>query len=395
METYRVAILGCRSRGTASGQAYHAHPRTEVVGICDLESERRDTLGNLLGISARYADLDVMIKETSPDIVAVPTGTEFHYDLCMRVLDHGCINIDVEKPICAELAQADALLKKAKKVGARISVHHQGRSGAALKAVSNALEAGKIGDLRHISVSGKGYYGGYGLMNIGTHTINAMLELTGHCHRVTASLMTDGRQPVPDDVVPSPNGMGTIAGEHMTAILEFGKSVTVTLTQHRFPVVDPTAHSFEVFGSEGRLFWHSSGAWWLPVPHFIPDNSEWQALKLEAPPDYDSTFKAKEDEYLYVDDYVQALDGDMDPPSNGAEGLHVMEIMMGIFESGAYGRPVSLPQEHRDHPLLRWRKELGIKEPGEMPRPYGDWLVAEGNRLGWDSSRTGYRASQV
>ena len=31
MQHYRVAILGCRGRGTAAGRAYHQHPRTEVV----------------------------------------------------------------------------------------------------------------------------------------------------------------------------------------------------------------------------------------------------------------------------------------------------------------------------------------------------------------------------
>ena len=29
--------------------------------------------------------------------------------------------------------------------------------------------------------SGKGYYGGYGLMNIATHSLNAMLGVAGRC----------------------------------------------------------------------------------------------------------------------------------------------------------------------------------------------------------------------
>ena len=85
MKKYRVAILGCRSRGTLAARGYHAHPRTEIVGLCDLVPELRDALGDELGVSARYDDLDAMIVETRPDIVAIPTGTEFHYDLAMRV----------------------------------------------------------------------------------------------------------------------------------------------------------------------------------------------------------------------------------------------------------------------------------------------------------------------
>ena len=86
MKTYRVAMLGCRSRGTSAARAYHAHPRIEVVGLCDLIQERLDTLGDELGVSAQFSDLDEMIQQTQPDLVAIPTGTEFHYPLAMRVL---------------------------------------------------------------------------------------------------------------------------------------------------------------------------------------------------------------------------------------------------------------------------------------------------------------------
>ena len=114
MKTYRVAILGCRSRGTSAAKAYHAHPRTEIVALCDLVQERLETLGNIVNVSAHFTDLDEMIRQTAPDIVAIPTATEAHYPLCMRVLEHG-VNIEVEKPLCIDLVQADEVLAKAKR----------------------------------------------------------------------------------------------------------------------------------------------------------------------------------------------------------------------------------------------------------------------------------------
>jgi hypothetical protein len=36
---YRVAILGCRGRGTSAARGYAAHPRCEIVGLCDLVPE--------------------------------------------------------------------------------------------------------------------------------------------------------------------------------------------------------------------------------------------------------------------------------------------------------------------------------------------------------------------
>ena len=384
MKKYRVAILGCRGRGTAAARAYHAHPRTQVVGLCDLVPELVDTLGHELGVDARYDDLDKMIVETKPDIVAIPTGTEFHYPLAMRVLEHG-VHIEVEKPICIELNQADDVLAKATEKGVRVAVHHQSRTGGLMRAVHRAIADGRIGKLRHINGSGKGYYGGYGLLNIATHSLNSMMKLSGHCRRVYATARTDGRPIGPEDVVPSPSGMGTMAGEAISAHLEFDGGVAANLLQHRMPVVDKNGHVLEFLGTEGRAIFNTTrGAWLLEDAWSLPDGEHdaWQPLEAETPESFGPNVRAALDDYWFVEEFVDALDEGRDHESSGVEATHVLEIIMGIFESAAYGRPVDLPQEVRDHPLLRWRRKHGLGDPESMPRPYYDWLVAEDKRLG-------------
>lgn len=396
MQTYRVCILGCRARGTTAALAYHSHPRCEIVGLCDLLPDRLSELGNRLGVEAQFTDVGDMLQSVQPDIVAIPTGTEFHFDLGLQVVEYGA-HIDIEKPMCATLEQADILLARANEKGVEIAVHHQGRSGAALQAVATALEAGKIGRLRQILGSGKGYYGGYGLMNIGTHSLNAMLELTGPCLDVNASIRTDGRPISPQDVLMAPSGMGIIAGEDITATMNFGDRVTAILTQHRFPEMDSTAHGFEVFGTEGRLFWHNTGAWFKRDPHGHPGlpGADWEALPLLYPDHFDVNAEAAPDEYLYVDEFVRALDEGRSHKSCGKEGLHVMEIMMGIFESGAYQKTVRLPQQNRQHPLVRWRDEAGLGDVSDMPRNYAEWLDFEGQRLGWEPFERQHRVKKI
>ncbi len=381
MKTYRVAILGCRGRGTAAARAYHAHPRTEIVALCDLVQERMDTLGDELGVTVRFTDLDEMIRQTAPDIVAIPTGTEFHYDLSMRVLEHG-VHIDVEKPMCVDLEQADAVVAKAKEKGVRIAVHHQGRVGAYMRATYKAFAEGRIGELCYINSRGKVYYGGYGLMNIGTHQLNDMMKFAGHCRSVSATALTGNHLITPDDVVPSPNGMGTIAGERITATLHFDNNVTANLLQHRLPTT--TSTMMEIVGTEGRLLGKTGllilgGAWEL-TQSFEPDG--WEALEPLYPEHYDQSSPASIDDYWFVEEYVNALDEDRDHECSGAEGQHNVEIMMGIFESAAYGNRVDLPQQNREHPLLRWRRENGLSPPERMPRAYDEWLEAEDRRIG-------------
>ncbi len=383
MKNYHVAILGCRSRGTSAAKAYHAHPRTEIVALCDLVQDRLDALGKIVNVSTHFTDLDEMITQTKPDIVAIPTATEMHYPLCMRVLEHG-VNIEVEKPLCADLVQADAVIAKAKQKNARVVVHHQRRVSPTIQAVAKALDEGKIGELRYMYACGKGYYAGYGLMNIGTHVVNNMLRFGGHCKSVVTQATAGGRELIPEDVLQSPAGMGTVTAEYTTSTLQFDGNVTGTLIQQRFPIVSSDAYVLELYGTEGRLFWSElKGAWWLPTPHFVPDGThdKWERLTPICPDHFDSDKGADADDYCMVDEYVKALDENREHECSGEEGRHVMEILMGVFESAVYGTRVKLPQQNREHPLIRWREENGLGPLKEMPRDYGSWLSMEDERL--------------
>jgi hypothetical protein len=87
------------------------------------------------------------------------------------------------------------------------------------------------------------------------------------------------------------------------------------------------------------------------------------------------------DDYLYVDEYVRALDEGREHECGGPEATHVMETMMAIFESAAMGARVDLLQAGREHPLRRWRRENGLGEPEPVPRGWREWLAAEDRRL--------------
>ena len=55
VKTYRVAILGCRGRGTAAARAYYQHPRTELVALCDRVPQLLEELGEEVEVAARFS----------------------------------------------------------------------------------------------------------------------------------------------------------------------------------------------------------------------------------------------------------------------------------------------------------------------------------------------------
>ena len=381
---YRAALIGCGPRGTSIGRAYAGHPRTELAGLCDLDAERLRTLGDALAVAARFTGVEAMLDAVRPQIVVIPTGTEFHYELAMRVLDHGAYHLDVEKPICVDLEQADAVLRRAGERGVQVAVHHQGRTSPSARAAVAAITDGLIGDVVHAVARGKGYYGGYGIMNIGCHLLTGAQAFLGRCRRVTASLRTDGRPVTPDDVVPSPSGMGTIAGERLSAELEFAGGVNLTLMHDRLPTIGNGSMGVELLGTEGRVLIQHGAAWHVATPFPRPRREPdlWTEVDNPLGSGEDTPAHRHGMELAFVDEYVRALDAGGEHESSGEVGTHSLEMIMGAFESAAYGHPVELPQQQRDHPLLRWRAEHGLGPPPAAPRPYQEWLAHEDRRLG-------------
>ena len=202
--------------------------------------------------------------------------------------------------------------------------------------------------------------GGYGLMNIGTHLVNNILHFAGHCRSVSATATTAGRPITPHDVLPSPSGMGFIAGENISATLTFAGGVTATLLLERFPEVDSTAVMLELLCTEGRLFWKeppddsTPSAFILDHPHFVPSDGTdgsavgaWQVLPDPAPSAQPQriSIPADNQDFGFADEFVNALDEGRSHVCSGEEATHVMEILMGVLESAAYSAPLgSLPR---------------------------------------------------
>ena len=182
--------------------------------------------------------------------------------------------------------------------------------------------------------------------------------------------------------------MGVIAGEKITALLEFETGVTAVLLQHRFNKINSMAHGIQIMGSHGHIRWNTRGAWIMPEPHPDPDdhNCKWQPLDLGCylpelpamPPEA----KRPVEEYAYVGEYVlpHSMKGAIIPVA-AAKVAMCLEVIMAIFEAATTGITVGLPQTKRTHPLLEF---AGLPNIGDLPfvaRPYREWLAEEDARI--------------
>jgi predicted dehydrogenase len=102
----------------------HDHPHAEIVGICHSDLERMAAPRKALSIphDRVFTDVDRCIRTTKPDLIILCPATAAHADWVETVAPYG-IDILVEKPFAATLADADRMITAADKAGIRMAIN--------------------------------------------------------------------------------------------------------------------------------------------------------------------------------------------------------------------------------------------------------------------------------
>ena len=211
------------------------------------------------GWSGRIAISARCWTQENLDIVNIPTRTDLHAPLTIGVLEHRAPKaVIVEKPMATSLTDADRMQELAEANGTRLAIHHQMRTTPTFNVAERLISAGEIGPLTTIKIRGKGYYGGYDMLNIGTHMLNGTRRYAGNARSVLATCVTGGRPTTAADIVEGSYGFGLLAGEHISAIYEFDGGLTAFAEMHRRSQPGSGWVHIKIYGEDGALCLYNS-----------------------------------------------------------------------------------------------------------------------------------------
>src|SRR6202048_3035642 len=134
-ERLPVAVVGAGDFGGNHARVYGELQNTELLGIYDRDAAKARALAEEFHTRV-FEDLEELRGCVKAASVAVPT--EAHSEVGCRLLDMG-IDVLVEKPMAADLTQADALLKAAKRNERILQVGHVERFNPAVIAVESIV----------------------------------------------------------------------------------------------------------------------------------------------------------------------------------------------------------------------------------------------------------------
>ena len=150
----RAGLIGLGKMGMSHHAILNAHPKVELVAICDTSGYVLDILNKYTGVGT-YSDYRKMIDESRLDCIVVATPSRFHAEMVRYALEHG-LHVFCEKPFCLDLREGQSLIELAnsRKLVNQVGYHY--RYVDAFREAMRLLQAGVLGKLHHLRAEAYG-----------------------------------------------------------------------------------------------------------------------------------------------------------------------------------------------------------------------------------------------
>ena len=132
-----AGVIGVGYAGSLHAAKYAASPAADLVAVADIDEGRAREAGARYGVPA-VSDYRELLERVRCVSVAVPTRA--HYRVARDFLDAG-VDVLVEKPITATVADGCELVKAARRHGLILQVGHLERFNPVVRALSSVIAA--------------------------------------------------------------------------------------------------------------------------------------------------------------------------------------------------------------------------------------------------------------
>lgn len=103
-----------------------------------------------------YNDIPTMLEAADMDLAVVITPHHTHAPIVLECLRAGK-HVIVDKPMCITVAEATAMIEAAKAANRMLAAFHNRRHDGNYRAIKDAVDSGRIGDVFHLEVTASGY----------------------------------------------------------------------------------------------------------------------------------------------------------------------------------------------------------------------------------------------
>ncbi|MEK4058204.1 MULTISPECIES: Gfo/Idh/MocA family protein [Paenibacillus] len=352
MSKKKIGLIGAGSISDLHLQAYQGNEHAELYAICDLNQQRAEDKAKQYNIPNVYTDYHDLIANPEVEAVSICTWNNSHAEISIAALRAGK-HVLVEKPLCRSVEEANAIQDAVRETGKLLQVGFVRRYDANAQLVKNFIEKDELGEIyyakatciRRLGNPG-GWFadversGGGPLIDLGVHVIDLCWYMMGRPKPVSVSGNTyhklGNRANVKNlsfyqaaDYDPSTNGVEDMAN----ALIRFenGASLMVDVSFTLHAKSDELA--IRLYGDKGGV---------EIEPELTMITEKYDTILNVAPQTDSKSINVPEAFCNEVNHFLDCLQSGETPISPVEDGLQIMKILCGIYESANNGQEVQL-----------------------------------------------------
>ena len=300
--------------------------------VCEAAPERLETVAAQYPDAHAHAAYDTVMRDPAIDAVVIATPAATHGTLVAAALAADK-HVFVEKPLCLDIEQGEALRIEAARRGLVLMVGHLMLYHPAFVALAELVARGGIGPLRYIYSNrlnlGKIRREENALWSFAPHDVSMILHLAGEMpvsvNASAAHYLTEG---VADTTLSQLEFAGQLQAHIFVSWLHPYKDQRLVVVGEDAMVVfnDAVAEPDKLLVYRHKAHWDGElpvvdKAAAVPVAH-----ERGEPLKIEC------------------EAFLRAVDDGVAPPSDAAEGLRVLKVLDACQRSIAAGRRVAVEE---------------------------------------------------
>lgn len=335
MGSLRAVVIGAGGRGWAHAEAYQACPGVSLVAVAEPEDAKAEKIAEKFAPIRLYKDYRKMLRDESPDVVAVCTWPALHKKMVIDAVRSGARLINAEKPMATTYGDALAMHKACQDGGVVCTYSHQRRFNAEFVLAKSLLRRGEIGELRSLEGVCPNLY------DWGTHWFDMMFFFNDQVPALTVMGQVD--------VAHDSQVFGAKLDTSGISFVKFQNGVNGLMKTTSDNFGAPASSQldrggFLVIGSKGTMLVHASGCP-LEIRRMGAAQSEKPDLSRVSVLHPDSTVAG-------IIDSVQSFRKKREPELSSRKALMATELIFATYESSRIRGRVTLPLRIKDNPLV-------------------------------------------
>jgi predicted dehydrogenase len=326
----KAAVVGLGSMGRNHARVYREIDGVDLACVVDQSEEVAAQIGRTYS-APHFTDLDKALDEHEPDLVSLAVPTAGHFEVASRLMERG-IAVLIEKPIAANLEQAEALVDLSEKKGVVMGVGHIERFNPVVTELKRRMGEGMLGHLYQVHAQRLSPYparirdAGV-VMDLASHDIDLLTYLIGQTPirlvGETSSSINSDREDLFNGMLRFPGGaLGVLNVNWMTP----RKVRELTLTGAR-GMISCNLLSQELFFYEND----TAPSQWDQLS-ILRGVSEGNILGIR--------IQRHEPLRAELEDFVQAVKGVRAPRIPGREGMLTLKLALQFVQSAQEGRVI-------------------------------------------------------